>query len=157
MTTTPFREFLMPPYAYAAMYVIFFVCGSVMLYGLYRHLRSYRIGLREFFGLVSDDIGIKSRRFFKFGLGQGRVLAEPSGGGMHGALFYGFLMLLAYTTLIFFQTDVLPLFTSASYLQGNSYLLLEFLGDAFGIAYVVGLAFAAYRRYVKRLAKLETD
>src|SRR2546425_2471125 len=156
MTTMPFREFLMPPYAYSAMYVIFLISGSVMLYGLYRHLRSYRIGLREFFGLVSDDFGTKARRFLKFGLGQGRVIAEPSGGGMHGALFFGFLMLLAYTTLIFFQTDILPLFSSANYLEGNSYLLLEFLGDAFGIAYVVGLAIAAYRRYVKRLAKLET-
>src|SRR5438445_629427 len=156
MTTTPFREFLMPPYAYAAMYVVFFISGSVMLYGLYRHLKGYRIGLREFLGLVSDDFGAKANRFFKFGLGQGRVLAEPSGGGMHRALFYGFLMLLAYTTLIFFQTDVLPLFTSVSYLQGNFYILLEFLGDAFGMAYVVGLAIAAYRRYVKRLAKLET-
>src|SRR5438552_2595658 len=156
MTTMPFREFLMPPYAYAAIYVVFIISGSVMLYGLYRHLKSYRIGLLEFFGLVSDDFGAKARRFFKFGLGQGRVLAEPSGGGMHGALFYGFLMLLAYTTLIFFQTDIIPLFTSANYLQGNFYLLLEFLGDTFGIAYVVGLAIAVYRRYVKRLAKLET-
>ncbi|TLX95501.1 MAG: respiratory nitrate reductase subunit gamma, partial [Thaumarchaeota archaeon] len=68
----------------------------------------------------------------------------------------GFLMLLAYTTLIFFQTDIIFLFTSANYLQGNFYLLLEFLGDTFGIAYVVGLAIAVYRRYVKRLAKLET-
>src|SRR2546428_6832257 len=156
MTTTPFREFLMPPYAYAANYDVFIISGSVMLYGLYRHLKSYRIGLLEFFGLVSDDFGAKAKRFFKFGMGQGSVLAEPSGGGMHGALFYGFLMLLAYTTLIFFQTDVLPLFTSVSYLQGNFYILLEFLGDAFGMAYVVGLAIAAYRRYVKRLSKLET-
>src|SRR2546428_11823556 len=156
MTTMPFREFLMPPYAYTAMYVVFFISGSVMLYGLYRHLKGYRIVLCEFLGLVSDDFGAKASRFFKFGLGQGRVLAQPSGGGMHGALFYGFLMLLGYTTLIFFQTDVLPLFTSASYLQGNFYILLEFLGDAFGMAYVVGLAIAVYRRYVKRLAKLET-
>src|SRR2546425_13096105 len=75
---------------------------------------------------------------------------------MHGALFYGFLMLLAYTTLVFLQSDILPLFTTANFLQGNVYLLLEFLGDALGIAYIVGLAIAAYRRYVKRLAKLET-
>src|SRR3989454_3893512 len=156
MSTTPLREFLMPAYAYTALYLVFLITGSVMLYGLYRHLRGYRIGLRELFGLVSDDFGAKARRFLKFGMGQGRVLSEPSGGGMHGALFYGFLMLLAYTTLIFLQTDILPLFSSANYLEGNSYLLLEFLGDALGIAYIVGLAIAAYRRYVKRLAKLET-
>src|SRR2546426_12589349 len=115
----PLREFLMPPYAYTAMYVVFLISGSVMLYGLYRHLKGYRIGLREFLGLASDDFGAKASRFFKFGLGQGRVLAEPSGGGMHGALFYGFLLFLAYTTLIFLQIVVLPLFNSASILQGS--------------------------------------
>src|SRR5712692_3094097 len=138
----PFRELLMPPYAYTAMYVVFLISGSVMLYGLYRHLRSYRIGLLEFLGLVSDDFGAKARRFFKFGLGQGRVLAEPSGGGMHGALFYGFLMLLAYTTIIFFQTDILPLFTSYTFIQGNAYLALELLGDTLGVAFIIGLVVA---------------
>jgi len=146
----------MPSYAYTTMYLIFFASGIVMLYGLYRHLRSYRIGLLEFFRILSGDFRPRVRRFLKFGLGQAAVLRERSGGAMHGALFYGFLMLLFYTTLIFIQTDLLPLFTSASYLQGNFYLSLEFLGDAFGTAYVVGLVVAVYRRFVKRLEKLET-
>ncbi len=146
----------MPSYAYTAMYFVFLISGVVMLFGLYRHLRSYRIGLLEFFKIASKDFGVRVRRFFKFGLGQGKVLKDKSGGAMHGALFYGFLMLLAYTTLIFVQSDLLPLFTSVNYIQGNFYLGLEFLGDTFGIAYVVGLAIAVYRRFIQRLDKLET-
>ncbi len=75
---------------------------------------------------------------------------------MHGPLFYGFLVLLAYTTLIFIQDDILPLFTAFTFLQGDAYLTLELLGDTFGVAYVFGLAVAVYRRFVKKLDRLET-
>jgi len=152
----PLREFLMPSYAYTTMYIVFLLSGVIMLYGLFRHLKRYRIGLREFFGLLAKDFRAKVVRFLKFGIFQRRVMEDPSGGGMHGALFYGFLFLLGYTTLIFIQTDILPLFSPIELIQGDFYLALEFFGDTFGIAYVVGLAIAVYRRYVRRLEKLET-
>lgn len=157
--TVPIREVLIEsffPYAYAVMYATFFLSGSVMLYGLFRHLRSYGIGLGQFFGLVVKDARAKAGRFLEFGLGQRKVLGESEGGAMHGALFYGFLLLLAYTTLIFVQSDILPLFTSYTFMEGTGYLALEFLGDTFGVAYVFGLAVAVYRRFVKKPDKLET-
>lgn len=127
-----------------------------MLYGLYVHLRSYGIGLTEFARLVSEDSGKKIGRFLRFGLGQRRVLDRQSGGVMHGAVFFGFLFLLVYTTLIFIQTDILGSLLGVSYLQGGFYLTLEFLGDSLGIAFIVGLAIAIYRRFVKKLERLES-
>ena len=53
--TVPIREVIITsyvPFALAITYAAFFVSGMIMLYGLYRHLKSYGIGLREFFGLV---------------------------------------------------------------------------------------------------------
>ena len=155
----PVREVLILgyfPYAYVVMYSTFLVSGSVMLYGLFRHLRRYGIGVVQFCRLVIDDLGTKLGRFVKFGLGQRKIVQDRGGGVMHGSLFYGLLILAAYTTIIFIQDDILPLFTSYTFLQGNVYLTLEFLGDAFGIAYVFGLAVAIYRRFVKKLDKLET-
>ena len=155
----PVREVLILmyfPYAYDVLYATFLVSGSVLLYGVYRHLRRFGIGLFDVLKVVLKDLRVKLSRFVKFGLGQRRVLQDPGGGLMHGSLFYGFLVLLAYTTIIFIQDDVLPLFTSFTFLQGNAYLTLELLGDAFGIAYVFGLAVAVYRRFVKKLDKLET-
>jgi len=155
----PVREVLILtyfPYAYAVMYSTFFVAGCVMLYGLYRHLRSYGIGVAQFLRLVLQDVRSKIGRFVKFGLGQRKVVEDTGGGVMHGALFYGFLVLLAYTTLIFIQNDILPLFTGFTFIQGDAYLTLELLGDTFGVAYVFGLAVAIYRRYVKKLDKLES-
>jgi Fe-S oxidoreductase/nitrate reductase gamma subunit len=127
-----------------------------MLIGIYRHLRSYGLGLTDVFSLLSKDFGNRLRRFAKYGVGQRKVVQGGSGGVMHGALFYGFLMLFAYTSLIFIQTDIFPLFTNIVFMQGEFYLTLEFLGDALGLAFVVGLIIAVYRRFIQRLEKLET-
>lgn len=144
------------PLAYAVMYATFFASGCVLLYGLHGHLRKYGIGLGQFFSLTFKDFSTKVGRFLEFGIGQRSVLQDTGGGLMHGALFYGFLMLFAYTTLIFIQTDILPLFTSYTFMQGGTYLMLEFLGDTLGLAFIVGLMVAIYRRFVKKLDKLHT-
>lgn len=159
MLDAPVREVLILsyfPYAYAVMYGVFLVSGCVMLYGLYRHLRTYGLGVWQFLGLAAKDFWKKAGRFLEFGAGQRRVLQDRGGGAMHGALLFGFLMLLAYTTLIFIQSDILPLFTPFVFLQGSTYLALELLGDTLGTAFVVGLMIAIYRRFVERLDKLET-
>jgi Fe-S oxidoreductase/nitrate reductase gamma subunit len=149
----------LPWYAPEVLYTTFFICGLIMLYGLYRHVHSYGIGLGEFFSLISKDTRARLGRFVQYALAQRKVVggaASGSGGIMHGAVFFGFLMLLAYTTLIFIQSDILPLFTKTVFLEGNFFLAMEFLGDAFGIAFVVGLAIALYRRFVKKLDRLQT-
>jgi Fe-S oxidoreductase/nitrate reductase gamma subunit len=127
-----------------------------MLIGIYRNLRSYGLSLTDVSSFISKDVGIKVRRFTKYGVGQRKVVHGGSGGVMHGALFFGFLMLVAYTTLIFIQTDIFPLFTNIVFMQGDFYLTLEFLGDTLGLAFVVGLIIAVYRRFVQKLEKLET-
>jgi Fe-S oxidoreductase/nitrate reductase gamma subunit len=155
----PIREVLIDgfyPYAMTILYASFLVSGSVLLYGLFRHLRRYGITLGQFLRMSTKDFRAKLGRFVEFGAGQRRVLEDRGGGAMHGALFYGFVVLAVYTTLIFIQNDILPLFTTFTFIQGPAYLTLEFLGDTFGIVYVVGLAIAVYRRFVKKLDKLET-
>jgi len=146
----------LPSNAPTVLYATFFVCGIIMMLGIYRHLRSYGLSLTDVFSLFSKDLGSKMRRFTKYGVGQRKVVQGGSGGVMHGALFYGFLMLVAYTTLIFIQTDIFPLFTNIIFMQGDFYLTLEFLGDTLGLAFVIGLIIAVYRRFVQRLEKLET-
>jgi len=60
-----------------------------MLIGIYRNLRSYGLGLTDVSSLISKDLGIKLRRFTKYGLGQRKVVQGGSGGVMHGALLDG--------------------------------------------------------------------
>ncbi len=153
MTDQPVRAsyLFLPWYAPVVMYVTFFACGLVLLYGLHRHLRNYGIGLPQFLRLVTSDLGVKVKRFTEFGLGERRVLRKSSGGFMHAAIFYGFLMLLAYTTLIFLQSDIFPVFGVGNFIHGGFYLALEFLGDTLGLAFVVGLGIGLYRRFARKL------
>ena len=156
----PIREILITgffPYALAVVYATFAVSVCVMLYGLYRRLKHYGIGVAQFFRLVIKDLRVKIKRFIEFALGQRKVLDDRGGGTMHGALFYGFLVLTAYTTVVFLQDDILPHFTTFVFVQGDAYLTLEFLGDTFGIIYIIGLSIAVYRRYIKKLDKLESS
>ncbi|MGA2198524.1 MAG: 4Fe-4S dicluster domain-containing protein, partial [Nitrososphaerales archaeon] len=146
----------LPWYAPDVLYATFFISGTIMIYGLWRHLGEYGLGPREFLTLVSKDLRVKLGRFAEYGLGQKKVLAGGEGGVMHGAVFFGFLMLLAYTVLIFIQSDILPLFTGTIFLWGSFYLTLEFLGDTFGLAFLVGLSIALYRRFVQKPEKLNT-
>jgi len=146
----------LPSYAPALVYITFFAAGLIMLYGLYRHLKSYGMGIGEFLSLSNKDLKTKVGRFTKFDLGQEKVLEGGSGGVMHGAIFYGFLMLFIYTSLVFVQSDILPVFGGGIFLEGDFYLMLEFLGDTLGILFIVGLVIAVYRRYVQRLSKLRT-
>ena len=154
----PVREsyLFLPSYAPALVYLTFFAASLIMLFGLYRHLSSYGMGLGEFLSLSSKDLKTKVGRFSKYALGQRKVLEGGSGGVMHGAIFYGFLMLFAYTSLIFVQSDILPVFGGVIFIKGDFYLTLEFLGDTLGILFIVGLVIAVYRRYVQRLDKLRT-
>lgn len=145
----------LPWYAPDVMYTVFFISGLIMIYGLYRHLARYGLGPWQFARLASRDAGAKARRFVRFGVEQERVLSDKEGGVLHGAIFYGIVFLTAYTTLIFIQSDLLPLFTNVLFLQGGFYETLELLADVLGIAFVVGLGIALYRRLVQRPAKLK--
>ena len=96
-------------------------------------------------------MGTKLKRFSKFALAERKILRRSSGGVMHAGIFYGFLLLLAYTTIVFIQSDILPVFGVESLIDGGFYLSLEFLGDVLGLAFVVGLGIALYRRFARKL------
>jgi Fe-S oxidoreductase/nitrate reductase gamma subunit len=153
MSEEPIRSsyLFLPTYAPTVMYAAFFVAGVIMLYGLHRHLRRYGVGLPQTVRLLTSDFGTKLERFSEYALGEKKILRRTSGGVMHAAIFYGFLVLLVYTTLVFIQSDILPLFGVNVLIDGSFYLTLEFLGDALGLAFVLGLGIALYRRLARKL------
>src|SRR5208282_740787 len=69
----------LPSYAPTVLYATFFVCGIIMMLGIYRQLRSYGLSLTDVFSLFSKDLGRKLRRFTKYGVGQRKVVQGGSG------------------------------------------------------------------------------
>ncbi len=131
--------------------LLFLAALAFFVYNLFK-IRSYLI------------LGRKDNRFDKpwkrlkkvivVGIGQTKILREPSAGFMHAFIFWGFLTLLTAVIEAFVQ-GFYPGFT------------LNFLGkfgkiiyasqDLFGFLVILSIFYALYRRYIKRPQRLQGD
>lgn len=75
-------------------------------------------------------------------------------GIMHAFIFWGFLVLLIGTTILFIDMDFYQILTGESFWVGDFYLVYQFVLDAFGLLFVVGVGMALYRRYISRNGRL---
>jgi Fe-S oxidoreductase/nitrate reductase gamma subunit len=79
-----------------------------------------------------------------------RLLAKRFPGFMHLTLVRAIMFLFIGTALATLDWDVARLFFGGQFLKGNVYLAYEVVLDIFGVVLFVGLALAAWRRYVQR-------
>ncbi|MCK4223860.1 MAG: 4Fe-4S dicluster domain-containing protein [candidate division Zixibacteria bacterium] len=135
-----------PVYGLGLIVVIIFV------YGLIKRIRLWRMGKPE---NRYDQIGKRITSFLSFGLFHGRILKEPFPGITHLFLFWGFLVLLLGTILIFIQEDLTKLLFGTVFIQGSFYLLFSFVLDLFGLLAIIGVLLLAFRRYVLKPDRLD--
>jgi Fe-S oxidoreductase/nitrate reductase gamma subunit len=135
-----------PVYGLGLVVVVIFVLGLV------KRIRLWRIGKPE---KRTDHLGRRIGSFLSYGLLHGRILKEPFPGITHFLLFWGFVILLVGTILIFIQEDITLLFFSWTFLHGDFYLIFSFILDLFGLLAVLGLILLAFRRYILRPDRLD--
>ncbi|MCU0494887.1 MAG: heterodisulfide reductase-related iron-sulfur binding cluster [Chloroflexaceae bacterium] len=90
--------------------------------------------------------------------GQKKVLRERKPGAMHALIFFGFLTLFIGTDIIAVEEDfTIPLMgrPEGEIIVGNFYKAYEFILDTFGIVFVAGLVWAAWRRYRTKPDRLD--
>ncbi|MFO1349850.1 MAG: 4Fe-4S dicluster domain-containing protein [Gammaproteobacteria bacterium] len=147
-TPMPVRDTfgLLPDSTPVLLYAVFAPFAVALGLGLYWRFRALGLGALIAAGPGGVMAGV--RRLLRYGLGQARVAQKPRG-WPHLGIFYGFLTLLAGTTLVALDWDVFHPF-GARLLQGNRYLYLEAVLDLLGAIFVASLATAL----VWRLAKL---
>jgi ferredoxin len=134
-----------PPASEVLLYVVFAPFAVAFVVGLYLRLRPLQLGrlLQQAPGGLRGALA----RFGWAGLAQGRV-ARRRRGWPHLAIFYGFLTLLAGTTIVAIDWDIArPL--GVRVLAGARYLYLEALLDALGLVFVLGIAAAIVWRLVR--------
>jgi Fe-S oxidoreductase/nitrate reductase gamma subunit len=82
-------------------------------------------------------------------LGRTAFKGEPAAGSMHFLIFWGFVILLAGTSLLAVHEYV------SSFLTGRRHLLFEASLEVGGLLLLAGIVWALVRRYIQRVPRLE--
>ena len=136
---------LVPLWTEIGLYLVFAPFAVVFAVGLWRRLSGFRLGhiIADSSGGIAGALG----RFGRYALLQRRVPRRPRG-LPHLGIFYGFLALLAATTIVAIDWDITRPF-GFRVLEGMRYLYFETFADAFGLLFVIGLTGALIWRLVR--------
>jgi Fe-S oxidoreductase/nitrate reductase gamma subunit len=84
---------------------------------------------------------------FRAGVYMRTLLRDSAAGLMHSLIYFGFLALLAVTTVL--EVDhQMP--ENAKFLHGRTYMAYSMFGDLAGLVFITGIVWAIVRRYVQR-------
>jgi Fe-S oxidoreductase len=129
--------------AFYTIIPMMFVYGAVMF--------SYRVRNWERGGPDKRDITPKNGKArmarLRTGLYMQTLLRDPAAGIMHSMIYFGFLVLLAVTSVLEINHQ-LP--ESLKFLHGSVYEGYAFIGDLAGAVFLGGIIWAILRRYVQR-------
>jgi len=129
------------------MYVLLAPTAAIGAYGMYRHVVRWRQGLPL---ARFDRPGERIRRLLAQALTQNRTGRDGYVGIFHRLIFYGFLVLIAATTVVALDADL-----GMQVMRGRFYLYFQsFVVDGFGALVLLGILMAAGRRWVIRSRKL---
>ena len=129
--------------AFYTVIPMMFVYGAVLF--------SYRVRNWERGGPDKRDITPKNAKKrmgrLRAGLYMQTLMRDPAAGIMHSMIYFGFLVLLAVTSVLEINHQ-LP--EGMKFLHGGVYEGYAFIGDLAGAVFVGGVTWAIVRRYVQR-------
>ncbi len=144
----PTRELYWSIAGHLILYLFVLVGGVAFIYGIWRHVRNWRIGKAE---VRWDKLWERIKTFLSNTVLHLSVLKEAYPGIMHFCIFYGFVVLAIGTAIVLLQADL-----GIRVLYGPFYLWLSLALDILGLAGIFGLLLAIFRRYILRPKRLET-
>lgn len=125
-----------------AMYGLLVLSTIIMVKGFYnKYLFITKNGSIK--SLLPEKLNWKS--FFQTSFLTGKVTRNKEVGIFHSFIFYGFIILWIATDLVAIHYD-----TPFKVFTGTTYIVISFLADMAGLAILIGLGLAYYRRYVKK-------
>jgi Fe-S oxidoreductase/nitrate reductase gamma subunit len=154
----PVRETFwnIPAWAVIGVYVAGLLSIGVALWGLWQRVRLWHGGGPEPTPRF-DQLPRRATLLLREGLLQARVLSQRLPGLMHAGIFFGFIVLLIGTILATIDWEITRLLFDWRLLQGRFYLAYEAVLDAFGLAFLIGLGLAVWRRFVQRSPRVEAS
>jgi Fe-S oxidoreductase len=139
---------------YVLFYLLVAITLAVFAYGLYQRFSRYTRGDDDPFARL-DDLSNRIVSSAKIVLSNEKQFNRDLYGGlMHAFIMWGFLTLLIATLIIGFEQYTTELILGIVFWEGDFYLAYQFMVDAMGLLFVVGIGMAMYRRYWVRNHRL---
>ncbi len=123
------------------MYALLPLATGLFLWGLQKKL-TYVLQGKSWKTLIPSKPNW--RQFFEVIFFQGKVTRNFYVAIFHSLIFYGFIILWIATDLVAIHFD-----TPFAVFKGTTYIVVSFLADIAGVAILLGIALAYYRRYVQ--------
>jgi len=154
-TTTRPTFWQIGPVGKAIFYYLAAVALLVAFYGIYARVARYSRASADPFPRLDD---LPQRIVTGAGIALSNVKQfdrDLVGGLMHTFVFWGFLTLLIGTTILGIDMDLYRPLTGESFFVGDFYLSYSLVMDAMGLLFVVGVGVALWRRYGRRMERLQ--
>ena len=124
------------------------VCAAGVAWHVYRYVRARRSPVpvhpwRGFWRMVFDLVSQRTVR-----------RRDRAAGHAHAPIMYGFLLLLAATSIITVEYDISEPFFGFTFWHGPFYLAFSLIADLAGLGLIVGVVYMMWRRWKVRPAKL---
>lgn len=110
-------------------------------------------GLRQ----AWPGIAVRIRDFFQYAVLQTRVLKKAYPGIMHMLIFWGVTIQVVGTAINLMQMALFIPFVELPFPRGAAYQIYELVMDLAGVAILIGVGMAAYRRFIWQPKSLETS
>ena len=142
------------PVGKAAFYWLAAVAILVFLYGVYARFAAYAQGREDPRDRLSN-LPARTLAATRTVLSNANQYdRDLYAGVMHTFVLWGFLVLVVATTILAIDIDLYRPLTGESFWVGDFYLAYQFVVDAFGLLFVVGVGMALYKRYRNREGRL---
>lgn len=133
------------------VYILNGIAVVFLAYSIYRRTKLWRQGKPDD---RFENLGSRTKAFIRTMLadvlGHRRFLRDPYPGIMHLFIFWGFGILLLASAL-----DAISHYTH-QHITGTAYLWFSLISDIGGLLALIGIAMAAWRRYVLKPERLKT-
>ncbi len=129
------------------MYLLFVVAVAIFAWGMYQRVRFWRQGKddRERFADWAKRFSMIIREIFL----QNKVRDSTFPAIFHSFIFYSFIAMFITTLIIMIQYDANHLLgLELNIFQGFVYVFFSIASEIGGVLVLIGLAMAAYRRYM---------
>lgn len=137
-------------------YALMIITFIVLIYGLKKRYAMWKMGKAfpiNFGKRLLERIGY----FIKSGIFHTTILRKKEAypGFMHLFIFWGFLLLAIGTAFVAIQDDVIRPIAGIEFIKGSFYLIFSFLLEVAGLAAIIGILMAIWRRYVVKPDRLD--